>query len=55
MHTVYCLHTQQLKVDAWMNYHLHFKEMEMVSVGAVKLHLKAGSRSSYPFDGNTFI
>ena len=44
--------TQQLKVDAWMNYHLHFKEMEMVSVG---IRLRAGSRGSYPFDGNTFV
>lgn len=38
-----------------MNYHLHFKEMEMVSIGAVVLRLKAGSRSFYPFYGNTFI
>lgn len=35
-----------------MNYHSHFKEMEMVSVG---VRLRAGSRGSYPFDGNTFI
>ena len=38
-----------------MNYHLHFKEMEMVSIGAVVQRLKAGSRSFYPFYGNTFI
>lgn len=38
-----------------MNYHLHFKEMEIVSIGAVVLRLKAGSRSFYPFYGNTFI
>ena len=37
---------------ALMNYHSHFKEMEMVSVG---VRLRAGSRGSYPFDGNTFI
>lgn len=39
-------------MNSGMNYHSHFKEMEMVSVG---VRLRAGSRGSYPFDGNTFI